>query len=61
MIKSPTRFQELKIGDSVGNSKTTTIDRYNLDSLDENSEFSQGDNGNNMQSTFDVHNEKDDI
>ena len=36
-------------------SKTTTIDRYNIDSLDENSEYSQGDMDNNMQSTFDVH------
>lgn len=59
---SQTRLKELKVQDSVGNSKTTTIDRYNIDSLDENSEYSQGDMDNNMKSTFDVHEkEKGDI
>ena len=45
---SQTRQKELKVQDSVGQSKTTTIDRYNIESLDENSEFSQGDMDNNM-------------
>ena len=58
---SQTRLKELKVQDSMGNSKTTTIDRYGIDTLDENSEYSQGDMDNNMQSTFDINGDKGDI
>jgi hypothetical protein len=54
-------LKELKVHDSVDTSKPNTINRYQLDSLDEGSEFSQGDMINNMQSTFDVAAEKGDI
>ena len=46
--------------DSVGVSRANTIDRYQVDSLDEGSEYSQGDMDNNMQSTFDVNDKVND-